>query len=231
MFLGIVALAAACKEKPAGPSPEFVRAQAALEATMSETMDPSYGDPAFDDVEALMRAVPPAASDHETAKMIADDIAKARDRQRALVAKLLAEKRARPIEIEAPPPAAIEEETETTTAAPQQQQEEESGVRQSFAEWKPKERDEKKKGGPVVMYTTVWCGVCTRAKEYLREVNVPFEEKDIEADEDAHREALSKLAAKGLKMRGVPVIDIGGTLVQGFSRKGMEDLLKKNGNL
>ncbi len=227
LILGLLAVFAGCKEPPKGPSPELKRAIAALETTLSETLDPSYGDPAFDDVEAMLRAVPPTASDHATALMMADDIAKGRDRQRALIAKLLAEKRAAPVAQpveEAPEEAPVE-------AAPEAPKEEESGVRPGFAEWKPKERDDPKKAGPIVLYTTAWCGVCTRAKNYLKEVNVPFEEKDIEEDQDAHREALQKLANKGLKMRGVPVIDIGGELVQGFSRQGMEQLLKKNGSL
>jgi hypothetical protein len=38
-------------------------------------------------------------------------------------------------------------------------------------------------GNSVVLYSTEWCGVCNRAKRYLKENNIPFQEYDVENSE------------------------------------------------
>lgn len=77
-----VALAAmACSETtPSGRSPEFDKAQGALEKAISETLDPSYSHPDFDAVEALFRQVPSSAPDYELAQGIAKEIHEQRAR-------------------------------------------------------------------------------------------------------------------------------------------------------
>ena len=39
--------------------------------------------------------------------------------------------------------------------------------------------------GSIVMYTTPWCGYCSRLKSQLGREGIPFTEVDIEQDPDA----------------------------------------------
>lgn len=81
----------------------------------------------------------------------------------------------------------------------------------------------------VVVYTTSWCGVCKRAKAFLRSSNVPFVERDIEKDPGAEDELRSKALAAGIRPQGVPVLDVAGTLMTGFDRIALSALLKQQG--
>lgn len=66
-----------------------------------------------------------------------------------------------------------------------------------------------------IIYSTVWCGFCNMTKQYLASKNVAFVDKDIEADNAAREELLQKIDGN---FRGVPVIDINGTIILGFDR-------------
>ncbi|MDY7229311.1 glutaredoxin domain-containing protein [Hyalangium rubrum] len=77
----------------------------------------------------------------------------------------------------------------------------------------------------VVIYTTAWCGYCKRAKAWLKARGVAFVERDVEKDPDAAAELANKAAAAKKSPRGVPVIDVKGTLVLGFDEKQLEQLL------
>jgi glutaredoxin-like YruB-family protein len=70
-------------------------------------------------------------------------------------------------------------------------------------------------GKKVIVYSTNWCAYCKMAKQYLAGKNVAVEEKNIEEDQDAHKELMDKI---GGNFRGVPVIDIDGTIILGFDR-------------
>ncbi len=80
--------------------------------------------------------------------------------------------------------------------------------------------------GQVVLYSTSWCGACKSARQYLTGAGVPFVEKDIEKDQAAAQELLAKAKAAGVSPSGVPVLDVGGTLVQGFDQSRIEALLE-----
>ncbi|MCL2280737.1 NrdH-redoxin [Candidatus Saccharibacteria bacterium] len=67
----------------------------------------------------------------------------------------------------------------------------------------------------VIVYSTNWCAYCKMAKQYLASKGVAVEEKNIEEDPEAHKELLDKI---GGNFRGVPVIDIAGTIILGFDR-------------
>ncbi|MDR1196816.1 MAG: glutathione S-transferase N-terminal domain-containing protein [Candidatus Nomurabacteria bacterium] len=67
----------------------------------------------------------------------------------------------------------------------------------------------------VIVYSTDYCAYCKQAKAYLKSKGVDFEEKNIEQDETANKELMDKI---GGAFRGVPVLDIGGELLQGFDR-------------
>lgn len=79
--------------------------------------------------------------------------------------------------------------------------------------------------GPVILYTTTWCGYCKRARAYFNQKGIPFVEKDVERDPVAGQEAMVKSGGSG----GVPVIDIDGTIIQGFDVMGIERALARRG--
>lgn len=87
------------------------------------------------------------------------------------------------------------------------------------------------KADGVVVYSTSWCGVCKTAKKTLERWGVPFVEKDIEASRAAQQELAAKAAAQGVKPNGVPVIDVGGQLLQGFDERTLKGILQKQGRL
>ncbi len=80
------------------------------------------------------------------------------------------------------------------------------------------------KGG-VILYSTSWCGYCTQARAWLKRRGVPFVEKDVERDPAAAKELAGKRARAGIRSGGVPVIDVGGSLVLGFDKPRLEQLL------
>lgn len=77
----------------------------------------------------------------------------------------------------------------------------------------------------VIVYSTPWCAFCKTEKQYLDHLGVEFISKDIEEDPAAKTELDKKL---GGNFTGVPVTDICGTIVTGFDRKKIDELLKQN---
>jgi len=61
---------------------------------------------------------------------------------------------------------------------------------------------------PLRMYATSWCPDCRRAREFLRERQLPFEEIDI----DAHPEAAEFVRRANSGKRKVPTFDVGGRI-------------------
>ena len=66
-----------------------------------------------------------------------------------------------------------------------------------------------------IIYSTSWCGYCKMAKQYLESKQISYTEKNIEEDSAAHEELMKKINGD---FRGVPVIDINGTIILGFDR-------------
>jgi glutaredoxin len=62
--------------------------------------------------------------------------------------------------------------------------------------------------------------------QWLDRLGVKYVAKDIEADEEAHRELMAKI---GGDFRGVPVTDINGDVILGFDRPKLQDSLKSHG--
>lgn len=73
----------------------------------------------------------------------------------------------------------------------------------------------------VIIYTTPTCGYCHQAKRYLAEKGVNYTEIDVSTDEAAAEDVVRRTG-----QFGVPVIDVGGTLVVGFERRRLEKLLQ-----
>ncbi|MBS2030578.1 MAG: hypothetical protein JST54_21930 [Deltaproteobacteria bacterium] len=78
----------------------------------------------------------------------------------------------------------------------------------------------------VIIYGTSWCHFCKEAKKFFEERGVPYTELDIEEDHDANNEMIRKLRALGRSPQGVPVIDVRGTIIDGFNPKAIEQALK-----
>lgn len=74
------------------------------------------------------------------------------------------------------------------------------------------------KSGPITLYGTSWCGVCAEARAYFRKNGIAFADKDIEADPSAAAE----LRRKAPGASGVPVIDVAGDIMPGFSASAMD---------
>jgi glutaredoxin-like YruB-family protein len=74
----------------------------------------------------------------------------------------------------------------------------------------------------VIIYTTSFCPYCQAAKEYLTKKGVAYEEKNVEIDLKAQEEMIEKS-----KQLGVPVIDIDGKIIIGFSPEEIDKALEE----
>lgn len=74
----------------------------------------------------------------------------------------------------------------------------------------------------VKVYSTSTCPWCIRAKEFLQENKIPFEEINVAEDMDAAEEMVSKSG-----QRGVPVIDVDGEIIVGFDPDAITAAVKK----
>ena len=79
----------------------------------------------------------------------------------------------------------------------------------------------------IAIYSTTWCAFCKTEKQYLDKLGIPFVEKDIESDKEAYEELMAKSGEGGYQ--GVPVTDIAGTLVLGFDRRKIDEVIKEKG--
>jgi glutaredoxin len=77
----------------------------------------------------------------------------------------------------------------------------------------------------VIIYGASWCGPCHQAADYLRKKGVSYVLKDIEEDVNAGREMRAKLAKAGMRAGSIPVIDVRGKLVVGFSAQAVDEAL------
>jgi len=72
----------------------------------------------------------------------------------------------------------------------------------------------------VIVYSTPSCPYCIMAKDYLKEKNISFTSYDVSTDSVKASEMISKSG-----QRGVPVIDINGTIIVGFDKNRINSLL------
>ena len=78
----------------------------------------------------------------------------------------------------------------------------------------------------IIMYSTSWCGVCKKARAFMKAEGLAFVEKDIEKDRSAAKELQEKCERARVPMGGVPVIDVGGALMRGFDPQRLMSMLK-----
>lgn len=73
----------------------------------------------------------------------------------------------------------------------------------------------------VRMYSAEWCGVCKRAKKYMRAKRIAFTEYDIDKSQRARRKF------DKLKGKGVPIFIVGNKRMNGFSPDRLQAIIKK----
>ena len=72
----------------------------------------------------------------------------------------------------------------------------------------------------VKVYSTPTCPYCIRAKQFLKDGAIAFEDIDVSRDQDAAQDMIKKSG-----QMGVPVIDIEGELIVGFDKEGIKKAL------
>ena len=75
----------------------------------------------------------------------------------------------------------------------------------------------------VTVYTTPTCSWCNTLKTYLRTIRYPYNEVDVSRDPSAAEELVRKSG-----QHGVPQTEIEGTIVVGFDKKRINELLGVN---
>ena len=73
----------------------------------------------------------------------------------------------------------------------------------------------------VKIYTTSVCPFCHRAKDFLKENKIKFEEINLENNPKAVKEMIDKSG-----QTGVPVLDINRTIIIGFDAEKIKKALK-----
>lgn len=81
----------------------------------------------------------------------------------------------------------------------------------------------KKKLPRVAIYTRRNCPNCRQAKTVMKQWGIPFQELDIEKNQRAAKEF------SRLRMRAVPLIKIGGRVLQGYDVRRLKTLLSDSG--
>lgn len=72
----------------------------------------------------------------------------------------------------------------------------------------------------VTIYTTPTCVYCKMAKEFFKQNNITYEEKDVVTDAQAREFMINKSG-----QMGVPVIMVSDDIVVGFDRPRLSQLL------
>jgi len=72
----------------------------------------------------------------------------------------------------------------------------------------------------VKVYSTPTCPFCMRAKQFLKDNDVIFEDIDVSANEKKAQEMIDKSG-----QMGVPVLDIDGEIITGFDKTRIKEVL------
>ena len=72
----------------------------------------------------------------------------------------------------------------------------------------------------VIVYSTPTCPFCIRAKQFLKDNNVQFEDIDVSENHDKAQEMIKKSG-----QMGVPVLEIDGKIVVGFDKDKIKESL------
>jgi len=69
----------------------------------------------------------------------------------------------------------------------------------------------------IKIYSTPTCPYCHKAKDFLKEKKVEFEDIDVMANQEAAHEMIEKSG-----QMGVPQIEINGKIIVGFDKEAIE---------
>ncbi len=72
----------------------------------------------------------------------------------------------------------------------------------------------------VKIYSTPTCPYCIRAKQFLKDNNIEFEDVDVSTNPDKAQEIVDKSG-----QMGVPVLDIEGQIIIGFDKEAIQKVL------
>ncbi len=72
----------------------------------------------------------------------------------------------------------------------------------------------------VKVYSTSTCPFCIRAKQFLKDNNISYENLDVSSNE-----ALGEEMVKKSGQMGVPVLDIDGEIIVGFDKERIKKTL------
>jgi glutaredoxin len=78
-------------------------------------------------------------------------------------------------------------------------------------------------GRSVLLYYADWCGYCRRAKQHLNDRGVAYELRDVDVPA-AKAELVARTGGKG-----VPVLDVDGRILRGYSSGSYDDFLRSTG--
>jgi glutaredoxin len=81
----------------------------------------------------------------------------------------------------------------------------------------------------AIVYGADWCKPCHLAEAYLKKKGARVIKKDIEEDPAAASEMRQKLTRAGMGGSSIPILDIGGTILKGFSEGAVDAALKRAG--
>ena len=66
----------------------------------------------------------------------------------------------------------------------------------------------------VTVYSTPTCPFCIKAKQFLNDNNIEFEDIDVSSSQEKAQEMVQKSG-----QMGVPVLDVEGEIIVGFDRE------------
>ena len=79
----------------------------------------------------------------------------------------------------------------------------------------------------VIIYGASWCKPCHDAENYLRKKGIRVVKKDIEEDPSANAEMRAKLEKSGQRGGSIPVIDVRGQILVGWSPGAVDRAIAK----
>jgi glutaredoxin len=82
-------------------------------------------------------------------------------------------------------------------------------------------------GVDAIVYGADWCKPCHLAEDYLKKKGARVVKKDIEEDPTAAAEMREKLKRAGLGGSSIPILDVGGTILKGFSEGAIDSALRR----
>ncbi len=72
----------------------------------------------------------------------------------------------------------------------------------------------------ITVYSTSMCPFCIRAKQFLKDNNIAFEDIDVAENHEKAQEMIKKSG-----QMGVPVLEIDGQIIVGFDKEKIKEVL------